>query len=65
MLDKYNPAEIESKHYQNWENQGYFQPDMALPVYFFQIRLLYMYLQLLPMHYSMFRIQPYLQYPLP
>ena len=30
MLDKYNPAEIESKHYQNWEEQGYFQPDMDL-----------------------------------
>ena len=21
MLDKYNPAEIESKHYQNWETK--------------------------------------------
>ena len=30
MLDKYNPAEIEAKHYQNWEAQGYFQPDMSL-----------------------------------
>ncbi|MDO5059719.1 MAG: valine--tRNA ligase [Neisseria sp.] len=29
MLDKYNPAEIESKHYQNWQNAGYFQPDMS------------------------------------
>ncbi|EGZ43873.1 valine--tRNA ligase [Neisseria wadsworthii] len=29
MLDKYNPAEIEAKHYQNWQSQGYFQPDMA------------------------------------
>ncbi len=26
MLDKYSPAEIESKHYQNWESQGYFLP---------------------------------------
>ncbi len=25
MLDKYSPAEIESKHYQNWESQGYFR----------------------------------------
>lgn len=29
MLDKYNPSELETKHYQNWQNQGYFQPDMA------------------------------------
>ncbi|MDO4640443.1 MAG: valine--tRNA ligase [Neisseria sp.] len=29
MLNKYNPAEIEAKHYQNWQAQGYFQPDMA------------------------------------
>ena len=29
MLNKYSPAEIESKHYQNWENQGYFAADFA------------------------------------
>ncbi|WP_107860561.1 valine--tRNA ligase [Neisseria weaveri] len=29
MLDKYNPAEIEAKHYQNWQSQGYFQPDFS------------------------------------
>ncbi|ULJ62811.1 valine--tRNA ligase [Wielerella bovis] len=29
MLNKYNPSEIETKHYQNWEKLGYFQPDMA------------------------------------
>ena len=29
MLNKYHPAEIEAKHYQNWQNQGYFQPNMA------------------------------------
>lgn len=29
MLNKYNPAELESKHYQNWEQQGYFQPDFS------------------------------------
>ncbi|MFC3873753.1 valine--tRNA ligase [Neisseria musculi] len=28
MLNKYNPAEIEAGHYQNWEAKGYFQPDM-------------------------------------
>ena len=28
MLDKYHPAEIEAKHYQNWQKQGYFQPSM-------------------------------------
>ena len=39
MLDKYNPAEIESKHYQNWENQGYFQPDMDLTKPSFSIQL--------------------------
>ena len=39
MLDKYNPAEIESKHYQNWETQGYFQPDMALTKPSFSIQL--------------------------
>ena len=26
MLDKYNPAEIESKHYQNWEEQAISNP---------------------------------------
>ncbi len=29
MLDKYNPAEIEAKHYRNWEAKGYFQPDFS------------------------------------
>lgn len=29
MLDKYNPAELERKHYQNWEEKGYFQPDFS------------------------------------
>lgn len=39
MLDKYNPAEIESKHYQNWESQGYFRPDMDLTKPSFSIQL--------------------------
>ena len=39
MLNKYNPAEIESKHYQNWETQGYFQPDMDLTKPSFSIQL--------------------------
>ena len=39
MLDKYNPADIESKHYQNWEEQGYFQPDMDLKKPSFSIQL--------------------------
>lgn len=39
MLDKYNPAEIESKHYQNWKEQGYFQPDMDLTKPSFSIQL--------------------------
>ena len=39
MLDKYNPAEIESEHYQNWEEQGYFQPDMDLTKPSFSIQL--------------------------
>ena len=39
MLDKYNPAEIESKHHQNWEEQGYFQPDMDLTKPSFSIQL--------------------------
>lgn len=39
MLDKYNPDEIESKHYQNWETQGYFQPDMDLTKPSFSIQL--------------------------
>ena len=38
MLDKYNPAEIESKHYQNWETR-YFQPDMDLTKPSFSIQL--------------------------
>ncbi|ULJ60598.1 valine--tRNA ligase [Wielerella bovis] len=29
MLNKYTPSEIETKHYQNWEKLGYFQPDMS------------------------------------
>lgn len=39
MLDKYSPAEIESKHYQNWETKGYFQPDMDLTKPSFSIQL--------------------------
>ncbi|CKL11412.1 valyl-tRNA synthetase [Neisseria meningitidis] len=39
MLDKHSPAEIESKHYQNWEEQGYFQPDMDLTKPSFSIQL--------------------------
>lgn len=39
MLDKYSPAEIESKHYQNWESQGYFRPDMDLAKPSFSIQL--------------------------
>lgn len=39
MLDKYSPAAIESKHYQNWEEQGYFQPDMDLTKPSFSIQL--------------------------
>ena len=31
MLDKYSPAEIETKHYQNWEKQGYFAANFACP----------------------------------
>ena len=31
MLDKYSPAEIETKHYQNWEKQGYFVANFARP----------------------------------
>ncbi len=29
MLNKYNPSELETKHYQNWQAKGYFQPDFA------------------------------------
>ncbi len=29
MLSKYSPAELESKHYRNWEAKGYFQPDFS------------------------------------
>ena len=29
MLNKYHPAEIEAKHYRNWEAKGYFQPDFS------------------------------------
>ncbi|MBH5328141.1 valine--tRNA ligase [Eikenella sp. S3360] len=39
MLNKYSPAEIESKHYQNWEAKGYFQPDMDLSKPSFSIQL--------------------------
>ncbi|WP_455942327.1 valine--tRNA ligase [Neisseria sp.] len=39
MLDKYSPTEIESKHYQNWEAQGYFRPDMDLTKPSFSIQL--------------------------
>ncbi|HEZ9327055.1 TPA: valine--tRNA ligase [Neisseria gonorrhoeae] len=39
MLDKYSPAEIESEHYQNWESQGYFRPDMDLTKPSFSIQL--------------------------
>lgn len=39
MLDKYSSAEIESKHYQNWESQGYFRPDMDLTKPSFSIQL--------------------------
>ncbi|EMT9038835.1 valine--tRNA ligase [Neisseria gonorrhoeae] len=39
MLDKYSPAKIESKHYQNWESQGYFRPDMDLTKPSFSIQL--------------------------
>ena len=39
MLDKYNPSEIESKHYQNWEAKGYFAPDMDLAKPSFAIQL--------------------------
>ena len=31
MLNKYSPAEIESKHYQNWEAKGYFSADFSKP----------------------------------
>jgi len=31
MLDKYNPSDIETKHYQNWEKQGYFAANFARP----------------------------------
>ena len=39
MLDKYNPAKIESKYYQNWEAKGYFAPDMDLAKPSFAIQL--------------------------
>ncbi len=29
MLNKYTPSELETKHYQNWQAKGYFQPDFA------------------------------------
>lgn len=31
MLNKYSPSEIESKHYQQWQAAGYFQPNFAQP----------------------------------
>ncbi|PSJ80489.1 valine--tRNA ligase [Neisseria iguanae] len=39
MLDKYNPAEIEDKHYQNWQSAGYFQPHMDTSKPSFSIQL--------------------------
>ncbi|WP_107993795.1 valine--tRNA ligase [Neisseria elongata] len=39
MLNKYAPSELESKHYQNWETQGYFQPNMDLTKPSFSIQL--------------------------
>ena len=39
MLNKYNPAEIETKHYQAWEAAGYFQPHMDLGKPAFSIQL--------------------------
>ena len=29
MLNKYNPSKIETKHYQNWEQNGYFAADFS------------------------------------
>ena len=39
MLNKYNPAEIETKHYQAWEAAGHFQPHMDLGKPSFSIQL--------------------------
>lgn len=39
MLNKYNPAEIEAKHYQNWEAAGYFRPHMQPGSEAFSIQL--------------------------
>ena len=39
MLNKYNPAEIEAKHYQAWEAAGHFQPHMDLSKPSFSIQL--------------------------
>lgn len=39
MLNKYNPAEIEAKHYQNWQSRGYFQPHMDSSKPSFSIQL--------------------------
>ncbi|QEY24956.1 valine--tRNA ligase [Neisseria animalis] len=39
MLDKYNPAEIETKHYANWQEKGYFQPHMDASQESFSIQL--------------------------
>ncbi|ASK28495.1 valine--tRNA ligase [Neisseria chenwenguii] len=39
MLDKYNPAEIETKHYANWQAKGYFQPHMDASQESFSIQL--------------------------
>ncbi|MDO5640542.1 MAG: valine--tRNA ligase [Neisseria sp.] len=39
MLNKYNPAEIEAKHYQQWQSAGYFQPHMDSSKPSFSIQL--------------------------
>ncbi|KLT73930.1 valyl-tRNA synthetase [Neisseria arctica] len=39
MLNKYNPAEIEAKHYQRWQQAGYFQPNMDAEKPSFSIQL--------------------------
>lgn len=36
---QYAPAEIESRHYQNWETQGYFRPHMDMDQPAFSIQL--------------------------
>ncbi len=39
MLNKYNPADIEAKHYQQWEAAAHFQPHMDLGKPAFSIQL--------------------------